>query len=225
MNRWAYGKSVNAVWVHIFGSNRLETEVSEGSLVLEQQTDYPWDGNIKIVIQRAPSNPFTLNLRIPAWAQNAEMNINEENIEIIPGTYVSVNRQWEAGDILTILITMETELVYSNPKLEQNINQVAVVRGPLVYCLEEIDLEKDVNLEQIFIPRNFSPKVIYKKNILGGINILEGKGLRAKGQVCSKKLYNRGLTFETESTNIQMIPYFSWHNRGDCEMAVWLPTA
>ena len=225
MNRWAYGKSVNAVWVHIFGSNRLETEVSEGSLVLEQQTDYPWDGNIKIVIQRAPSNPFTLNLRIPAWAQNAEMNINEENIEVIPGTYVSVNRKWEAGDILTILIPMETELVSSNPKLEQNINQVAVVRGPLVYCLEEIDLEKDVNLEQIFIPRNFSPKVIYKKNILGGINILEGKGLRAKGQVCSKKLYNRGLTFETASTNIQMIPYFSWHNRGNCEMAVWLPTA
>ena len=225
MNRWAYGKTHNSVWLHIFGSNRLETEVSKGSLVLEQKTDYPWDGNVKIIIQDAPSKPFALNLRIPDWAQNVELYINEEKIEVIPGKYVSINRQWKAGEILTLLIPMETELVFSNPKVEQNINQVAVVRGPIVYCVEEIDLDKDVNLDEIYIPRDFSPKVIYKKDFLGGINILEGKVLRSNGQVSNEKLYRRGVKFETETTNIRMIPYFSWHNRGNCEMAVWLPIA
>jgi len=203
----------------------LETEVSKGSLVHEQKTDYPWDGNVKIIIQDAPSKSFALNLRIPDWAQNVELYINEEKIEVIPGKYFSINRQWKAGEILTLLIPMETELVFSNPKVEQNINQVAVVRGPIVYCVEKIDLDKDVNLDEIYIPRDFSPKVIYKKDFLGGINILEGKVLRSNGQVSNEKLYRRGVKFETESTNIRMIPYFSWHNRGNCEMAVWLPIA
>ncbi len=225
MNLWAYGKTHNSIWLHIFGSNRLETEVSNGSLVLDQKTHYPWDGNIKIIIQDAPSKPFRLNIRIPAWTQNVELDINEENIEAIPGKYVSINRQWKAGDILTLLIPMETELVFSNPKVEQNINQVAVLRGPLVYCVEEIDLDKDVNLNDIYIPRNFSPEVIYKKEFLGGINILEGKVLKSNVHVSNEKLYSRGVKFETESTNIRMIPYFSWHNRGNSEMAVWLPIA
>ena len=110
MNLWAYGKTHNSIWLHIFGSNRLETEVSNGSLVLDQKTHYPWDGNIKIIIQDAPSKPFRLNIRIPAWTQNVELDINEENIEAIPGKYVSINRQWKAGDILTLLIPMETEI-------------------------------------------------------------------------------------------------------------------
>ena len=177
------------------------------------------------ISQDAPSKPFRLNIRIPAWTQNVELDINEENIEAIPGKYVSINRQWKAGDILTLLIPMETELVFSNPKVEQNINQVAVLRGPLVYCVEEIDLDKDVNLNDIYIPRNFSPEVIYKKEFLGGINILEGKVLKSNVHVSNEKLYSRGVKFETESTNIRMIPYFSWHNRGNSEMAVWLPIA
>ena len=118
---------------------------------------------------------------------------------------------------------MKTELVYSNRNVEQNINQVAIVRGPIVYCLEELDIEEDVNLDDIYIPRDFSPENFFKNDLLGGITILQGKALKYTGESYDNELYNRSSVFKTEFTNITMIPYFAWHNRGNHKMSVWFP--
>ena len=88
LHRWAYGLADDAVWVHLYGGSRLQTEVAGGALVLTQETDYPWDGTIVITLEEAPAEPFTLHLRVPGWAQGAKLEVAGAPVAAEPGSYV-----------------------------------------------------------------------------------------------------------------------------------------
>ena len=246
LHRWAYGLADDAVWVHLYGGSRLQTEVAGGALVLTQETDYPWDGTIVITLREAPSEPFTLHLRVPGWAQGAELEVAGAPVAAAPGTYVAVRRHWQAGDRVTLTLPLHAELVTAHPRLEQDRNQAAVVRGPVVYCLEAVDLaagsERDQTgarslpaerrhhphgtpLDEIHLPRDFAPAAHYEPDLLGGIAVLEGTAIRAKARPWARELYRRGAAADRVPVPIRMIPYFAWHNRGNHAMAVWLPLA
>ena len=182
LHRWAYGLADDAVWVHLYGGSRLQTEVAGGALVLTQETDYPWDGTIVITLREAPAEPFTLHLRVPGWAQGAELEVAGAPVAAAPGTYVAVRRHWQAGDRVTLTLPLHAELVTAHPRLEQDRNQAAVVRGPVVYCLEAVDLSAGVPLDEIHLPRDFAPAAHYEPDLLGGIAVLEGTAIRAKAR-------------------------------------------
>ena len=246
LHRWAYGLADDAVWVHLYGGSRLQTEVAGGALVLTQETDYPWDGTIVITLREAPAEPFTLHLRVPGWAQGAELEVAGAPVAAAPGTYVPVRRQWQAGDRVTLTLPLHAELVTANPRLEQDRNQAAVVRGPVVYCLEAVDVsagsERDQTgarslpaerrhhphgtpLDEIHLPRDFAPAAHYEPDLLGGVAVLEGTAIQAKARPWARELYRRGEAADRVPVPIRMIPYFAWHNRGNHAMAVWLPLA
>jgi DUF1680 family protein len=226
VGNYAYGRSDDSVWIHLYGSNKLATQLPGGEPVrLTQTTDYPWDGDVKITIDAAPEREFALRLRIPAWADGATLTVNGKDCAVRPvaGTYAAIRRVWAAGDVVQLTLPMRVRLVQAHPLVEELRNQVAVLRGPLVYCLESTDLEKGVTLTQVQIPRTIELKAQFQPKMLGGVTILERKGVASGEPAWGDELYRELQPVARHPVALRLIPYFAWGNRGASEMTVWLP--
>jgi DUF1680 family protein len=221
---YAYSISDKGLWFNLYGGNSVNTGLKDGSkLSINQETNYPWDGNIKLTIKETGSSPYSLFLRIPAWTNQAQVKINGEkmNIDLTPGKYAELNRKWKKGDHVELVLPMETQLVEANPLVEETRNQVAVKRGPVVYCLESSDLPGK-KIFNVFIPSTISltanPIQIDGADMMS----LEGKAKIITQKDWKNTLY-RPVTEESAETAIKLVPYFAWGNRGHSEMSVWLP--
>ena len=227
-HEWAYSVSAAAVWVNLYGSNTLDTDVpGTGHIRLSQTTDYPWEGRISITVETAPAAEFALKLRIPDWAAAAAIAINGESADVAaaPGTYAELKRGWQAGDTVTLDLPMRARLMLAHPEVEEAHNQVAVMRGPMVYCLEGADLPDDVPVHEVHIPRAIEWSAVFDASLLGGITVLEGTGCRRRGPDWDGRLYAELPPMPCECLPIRLIPYYAWLNRGQHDMRVWLPLA
>ncbi|WP_420400478.1 glycoside hydrolase family 127 protein [Flagellimonas sp.] len=227
MNNYAYSTSEKGVWVNLYGSNKLNTKLEDGSTIaLTQQTNYPWDGNIKITVDTVEKNKdFSLMLRIPGWATMADLKVNGQTISTLPesGSYFDLKRKWKKGDVVEINLPMPAQLIAANPSIEETYNQVAVKRGPLVYCLESVDLPEGVAINEVVIPQDITFQSRFDKNLLAGSTVLEGEAEIFQNSDWSNTLYKPLSKREFKKTKIQLIPYFAWNNRGKTDMSVWLP--
>jgi DUF1680 family protein len=121
---------------------------------------------------------------------------------------------------------MRVRLVKAHPLVEEARNQVAVMRGPIVYCLEAVDLPGAVALSEVHLPRDAKLTPRHDPALLGGVTVLEGEALRVRE--CGNwggKLYQTVSEAQIEKVPIRLIPYYAWANRGPGEMSVWLPVA
>ena len=223
---YAYALTKAGLAVNLYGSNELKTSLEDGSsLELKQETDYPWDGNIKLTILKASKIPFDISLRIPAWATHAIIRVNGEDIPVstVAGTYATINRKWKKGDIIELNLPMPARLMEANPLVEETRNQVAVMRGPIVYCIESPDLD-GIRIFDVVIPSNIELKPI-KDEIAGTqITFLQGEVLLQSPKDWNRDLYQAiNPTNNLQKISIRLIPYFAWGNRGESEMTVWVP--
>lgn len=225
---YAYSISEKGIWCNMYGGSELNGQLTNGEKIkLVQTTDYPWDGNVQLTIEMAPKKkPFSVYMRIPEWCEKATLSVNGEQISanITPDTYVEVNRIWKKGDKVELVMPMEAVLMESHPLVEETRNQIAVKRGPLVYCLENIDIEGGNRIDNVLIPTNI--KLTPKKITIEGspIVVLEGVAKLAENNSWGGTLY-RPVSQADETVNIRLIPYYAWGNRGKTEMTVWLPLA
>ncbi len=224
IQNYAYSLSANGLYVNLFGSNHLKTKNEDGQTIeVEQKTNYPWDGNIVLKIINAPKKPMRLFVRIPGWCQNAEIKINDQvaDQELSPGKYVDFYKKWKKGDRVEIQLPMPVHIMQANPLVEETKNQVAVKRGPLVYCVESSDLKVGTGINDIILDANTDFKLEKLK-----FNNREIVGIKAKAFLESstweETLY-QPLNLTISQTDLTLIPYFSWGNRGEGEMTVWLP--
>ncbi|MBT3378175.1 MAG: glycoside hydrolase family 127 protein [Lentisphaerae bacterium] len=227
-HEWAYSVSEKAVWVNLFGSSALETDVPGiGPVKLTQQTDYPWDGTVTITVEDAPSAEFALQIRIPGWAGSATLIVNGEAADAAsrPGTYAAVKRNWSAGDAVTLVLPMRPRLMMAHPEVEESHNQVAVMYGPMVYCLEAPDLPEGVPVHEAHIPRDIELTATFMPELLGGITVLEGTACRRRNPDWTGKLYAELPKEDCECVPIRLIPNYAWLNRGQHDMRIWLPLA
>ena len=227
-NAWAYSISDKGLVVNFYGSNVLDTELADGSKIsLKQETNYPWGGTIKLTVLDSKKKNFSMMLRIPGWTDNATIKINGESFDqaVQPGTYAEIRRNWKSGDVIELELHMTAQLIEANPLVENISNQVAVKRGPVVYCLESVDLPKDVSVWDVVIPESIEFKEEYKPNLLGGATVLEGRALIHKNENWQSGLYRPIKKLPPEYTNIRLIPYSLWSNRGESEMSVWMPVS
>src|SRR5262249_53030707 len=221
---YAYGRSDRGVWVHLYGRSTLDTTLPDGRRVkLKQETDYPWDGRVKITIESAPAGEASLFLRIPGWANGATLTANGTPAAVTAGRYAEVRRTWAVGDGAELVLPMRPRLVEAHPLVEEARHQVAVMRGPLVYCLESTDLPEGVGVLAVAIPRDvkFIPR--FDRELLGGVTVLEGKADAATGAAWGNELDRGFKPSASRSVDIRLIPYYAWANRGKSEMTVWMP--
>jgi DUF1680 family protein len=225
VSNYMYSMNDEGLYVDMYGGNTLQTKLKDGGAIkLEQQTDYPWDGSITITLKEAPAKEMALFLRIPGWCQQATLTVNGKAVQETPvsGTYLKLKRQWKGGDKLSLKLDMPATLLESNPLVEETRNQVAVKRGPLVYCMESTDLQQDQSLADIIIPASIHllPKPMQVES--GHVMALEGEARLLQHTNWSNILY-KTLNTTSRPVKIRLIPYYAWANRGASDMSVWLP--
>jgi uncharacterized protein len=229
LSGWAYGLSADAVWVHLYGSSVLDSRLpGGGELRLVQQTQYPWDGQVTVALEKAPERELALRLRIPGWAAGATIQVNGQaaEIEIAPRSYVELRRRWSAGDTIKIELPMEVVMVEAHPWVEENRNHTAVLRGPVVYCLESVDLPAGVSLDDVRLPRQPVWQTRHEADLLRGVTVLETEARRLPSSRPAPAVLYRALpTGAIDRISVRLIPYYAWANRGPSEMTVWIPLA
>lgn len=220
---WAYSKSENGIAVNLYGGNILDTKLLDGSsLKLEQESNYPWEGSVTLTIEECKKAPFEVLLRIPEWAKGTTVLVNNKPVENIKeGSYAVIKREWKKGDMISIDIPMEIKFVEGHPRIEEARNQVAVKRGPIVYCLESVDLPQGTSIFNAYLSSDKVFSANYKPDLLGGVTAIEGEILVRKDEL--NDMYNEVNKPKFEIYNTQFIPYYTWSNRGDEEMTVFLP--
>ena len=228
VSNYAYSISEKGLWFNLYGGNKLATKFDDGSVVkLTEETNYPWDGNITIALDEVSSKSFSIFMRIPGWASDAKILVNGKEFKgnHTPGEYAKINNSWKKGDKIELILPMEAKLIEANPLVEENRNQVTVKRGPVVYCLESVDLPKNEKVFGLSIPvsTKFKTKMIRIDN--SDIMSLEGNAEDIDESGWKNKLYKEISQKKHLMVPIKLIPYYAWGNRGHTEMTVWLPVS
>jgi DUF1680 family protein len=226
VQNYAYSVSTEGLWVNLYGGNTLHTKLRGGGKVgVQQTTDYPWDGEVGLAFTEVPGGVFSLFLRIPAWCEGARVSVNgiPEGDSLAPGTYIEIRRQWTVNDHVTLSLPMEVQLIQAHPLVEEVRNQVAVQRGPIVYCLESADVD-NVRMDDIILPSHV--RLTPEKMQIGAHALvsLTGYVKAAEALDWSGKLYRR-TAMARRAVAVRLIPYYAWGNRGETEMMVWMNVA
>jgi uncharacterized protein len=231
-HNYVYALSPDTLWVHLYAASELDTRWTDGARIrLKQETNYPWDGAIKLTIAEAPARDVALKLRIPGWlhAGAARLRVNgvEPQASLTAGSYAEVKRTWKAGDVVTLNFTFTPVLVEANPLVEETVNQVAVKYGPLVYCAEANDLPEGVKMENVALSLaqslhsfQLKPATIVNARVVS----LELPALLLQRPPWQQgQLYREAVAVPPRDTRLTLVPYYAWGNRGDTDMTVWLP--
>jgi uncharacterized protein len=225
VNGYAYSKTADALAINLYGGSTISTELDGQPLEVTQETKYPWDGHVRVTMDECPDGEFALKLRIPGWAEGASIKVNGSPAAeaASPGTYAELRRRWKPGDTVELDLPMPARLIEANPLVEEARNQVAIQRGPIVYCLESPDLPKDVRVEDVIVPADTKLTPQFDADLLGGVAAIEADVLARPSGEWSGKLYRPVDRAPEQKLHVRFVPYYAWSNRGESEMSVWLP--
>jgi DUF1680 family protein len=209
---YIYAQKGKDIYANIYMANKTGFDVNKHVFQIEQETNYPWEGNIKFKITTEKPVKFNFKLRVPGWAVNkpvpgnlyayidepvkqVRLFVNNEPIEFstIDG-YISIDKSWNDGDMVELVLPMEARKVVPNDMVNEIEGKVAIERGPIVYCAEQIDNPSGVLTKTISVETKFTPK--FEPTLLQGI-------------------------VKLQSDSITLIPYYAWSHRGLGEMGVW----
>ena len=226
---YLYSTSSDGIYVHLYDNSELDWHLEDGTpLQITQTTSYPWEGEVHISVSPARASDFTLYLRIPGWTESAQVAVNGKSISgASPGQYLAIRRRWQSGDAIRLQMDMRPQVLQANPHIADDTGRVAVQRGPLVYCMEELDQPSGVQLVDVALDLGQSPGKEFqsedRRDLLGGIVVLRHEGVAIEGS--NKALYSRytGKPVKTRSVRLTFIPYFAWANREASTMQVWTP--
>lgn len=230
LTAYFYSTDGRGLWVHHYGGNKVTCRLASGeTFAAEQITDYPWSGDVKFAIATAPSTPVALRFRVPAWAGAATLQVNGARVPAIPGRdgYVEIQRTWKSGDAIAVSLPFEPMLVTADPRVEETRNQVAVMRGPVVYCVESVDLPAGVDVPSVFVASDMTfsaeagmPGV--DAPLARSTHVLRGRGLH-RPDPSGGPLYRPLDRTPLQPFDLTLVPYYAWANRGKSAMSVWLP--
>ena len=207
------------LYVNLFVSNETEFDWNKDKIFVKLQTEFPWVNTYSLEVKNVPADGMDLMLRVPDYAQNyqvkADGNIYEENKESEKG-YRRVHVEKDTK--VEVSFAAPAKFVYANPQVRADSGKVAIVRGPLVYCLEEIDNSQ--NLPAIFVDTDAALRE-EKSDLFGGIITVKARGKKIVESSVSDSLYS-GQKPQLEDVELTAIPYPYWNNRGEGEMLVWM---
>lgn len=222
VSAWAYCLTENGVAVNLFGSNELNTKLMDGSEIsITQNTNYPWDGKIELNINSCKEESFDIQVRIPQWARNAKVSVNGELVDANIGEYALINKQWQTGDKIVVDLPMQAEFVEGHPRIEEIRNQVAIKRGPLVYCVETPDLPAETGILDVYIGSDAKLETQHKNDFLGGLTTIKTTLMIRNDN--PNNMYEKVNMPKWKEYSTELVPYYAWSNRGMSEMSVFLP--
>jgi DUF1680 family protein len=226
-----YSTSNDGIYVHLYDNSELDWQLENGTgLKITQKTGYPWDGKVEMTVTPAQPSEFVLYVRIPGWADSAQVTVNGKAVTgAKPGEYLPIRRRWAAGDRVYLQAEMTPQVLEANPRVADDTGRVAVQRGPLIYCLEELDQSQGVTLSDVAVNLGKRPDSEFqsemKSDLLGGVLVLHHTGISYDRNSSMSALYPRytGAEPRTRKVPLTFIPYYAWANRQATSMQVWIP--
>ena len=216
-------RSDNAIAFHLYGGISATIPLAGGQVRVREVSAYPWSGDIRIEVNPEAAFAFDLKLRIPGWCRNATASVNGAPVAVEQATrdgYLTISRKWQAGDVVTLELPMPAQRVYAHPAVRMDVGRVALKRGPLVYCVEEIDNGGPV--QRLKLPRQATVKPERRPDLFGGIVTLTADATRLQENGWQNTLYRSDPPAEI-TTTLTALPYYLWANRGAGSMLVWVP--
>lgn len=222
LSAYAFEENEKELYVNLYTGGTLETVKNGKQNRITFETDYPWNGQVKIRIENQEDSSFALALRIPGWCSSSSLKVNgqEEKHHLKTG-YVLLDREWKNGDEILLDMEMPVQIVEANPRVREDIGKVAVMRGPLVYCLEETD--NGDQLQEIYLKEEPEFKEIFEPELLKGVVTIQAKGKRVSMAGWEgDSLYRTYKGKRFEDVELKFVPYYAWVNRTPGEMTVWI---
>jgi len=227
-----YSTSKDGIFVHLFHNSELNWHLEDGTPIkITQKTNYPWDDTVHFEISPGIPKEFTLYLRRPEWSRRVQLTSDfEESLTDHENGYFRIRRRWSPGDKISLILDMTPQLLESNSRVTENNGRVAVQRGPLVYCLEELDQPAGTSLADVSFRAasgggsgGFSES--FEKDLLGGVMVLRHEGAVSKSSSVRSSLYFSADAAISPSSKVALtfIPYYAWANRRPTPMLVWTP--
>ena len=217
-----YAVRDNALFVNFYGQSEGEATVAGTKVKLTQTTDYPWQGGVRLAVAPAQPAKFTVRMRIPGWAlgQPVPSDLYAYD-DLVPSVwsarvggeelkgplehgYLSITREWRAGDAVELTFELPVRTVRGHPQIAATKGRVSFERGPLVYCVEDVDFGGQLNTLTVPVSAKLG---VESRRLLGGLTVLTIDGAQSQGR---------------PAATLTAIPYFAWNNRGTAPMAVWL---
>ncbi|MCH2209604.1 MAG: glycoside hydrolase family 127 protein, partial [Lentisphaerales bacterium] len=224
---YMYASEEDEIFTLLYAGSKVELDMPEGKVKLDQQTEYPFEGKVKFSVGLEEAQQFAIKLRIPSWAreqflpgslykytqkpqQKWTVKINGTNIVTnIEKGFVEIRRTWNDGDVLELDLPMDVHFSTCDTRVEANIGRLAPTRGPLVLCAEEIDNEGPV--QRFYLENNIPQGVSVSQlsdDLLSGVPVVSVTAQQLDGG----------------DETMKLIPYYAWNNRGNGSMNVWFPT-
>lgn len=223
LGQYIYSKDEDTIYVHLFVGSEADFDIVEQPVRLIQRTEYPWKEQVDITIRTGKELTFNLAIRIPAWCKDAEVRVNGKDVKIAGVSrkgYARITRLWRSGDRVEILLPMPIERIHAHPAVRANAGKVAIQRGPVVYCLEEVD--NGSNLPDLSLPQDAKLTLGGCDQSLGGAPVIHGVARRSTMTSQWEHILYSPVDPKREEVAIKAIPYFAWGNRQPGEMLVWI---
>jgi hypothetical protein len=228
---YAYAVTDDALYVNLFAEGSAELEVGGKDVRIEQKTRYPWDGLVEITVTPdTAGDRFSLHVRLPGWArgqawptdlyayldesqQRPTLAVNGESTAIEPVKgYAVIDRAWQPGDKVALELPMPVRRVVANERVEADRGRVALMRGPLVFCVEGVDVA-DGKVSDLALPDDAPLATEFRSDLLGGVQVITGEAEHAAA---------KDRAAASAPVRFTAIPYYAWANRAQGAMAVWL---
>jgi DUF1680 family protein len=225
-----YSTSSDGVYIHLYDNSEMNWHLQDGRpLKIEQTTNYPWDGDVKIKVSPATPSEFVVYVRIPGWSPKTVVTVNGKPVDgAVQSEYLALRRRWSQDDTVEMSFAMDTQLLRANAAVSDDLGRVAFQRGPIVFCMEHLDQHEHhsaMNLAGYRVRIDATTTAKFDPTLLNGVMVLEHPGS------LSRAATSAGLYFSAEKpkemqetpTTVRLIPYYAWANREPAAMQVWIP--
>ncbi|WP_438495997.1 glycoside hydrolase family 127 protein [Paenibacillus sp. IHBB 3054] len=209
IGQYSYAQTDQGIAVNQYMNGEAEIVMESGlGVKLKQTTQYPWNGKIELAVEADKSDFFSIYLRIPGWCRGYKVKVGGK---FLPGVealtkrgYIAIHRAWSQNDTIELELDMPVEIIQARPEVLENQGRIAIQRGPIVYCLEQLD-NSPLSYDEYSFSAHETLLVDHQPELLGGVTVLKGKN--GEGRPC------------------QFIPYYAWDNRESGYMQVWIRKA
>lgn len=198
IGNYIYGVSKDALWVNLFIGNTTVVDIDGKEVKLHQETSYPWEGKVNLTVSAENDIDKNLRIRIPEWCDEYSLSVDGKAVDADVEKGYAVIKEWNPGDVVTLDMAMPVEIMESDPRVKENVGKRAIQRGPLVYCIEEVD--NGTGFDSLHLNDSSSFEVADVPDLLGGVKVIKAK---------------------TDDKNILFVPYYAWDNRSAGKMKVW----
>lgn len=199
VGNYIYATSADALWVNLYISSETSVSVQDVPVSIRQETNYPWEGKVQLSVSPQQEETFAVKLHLPDWCKNYTLKVNDREVKLVVNAgYVVIDRIWAPGDRVAFDMAMPVEVIAADPRVKANTGKRALQRGPLVYCMEEVD---NPQYDAVTLLPSMNYTTAFESGLLGGVTTITA--------IHADETY-------------QFIPYYAWDNRAPGKMKVWV---